>query len=145
MCYVPGLVFDKPIVGLFDFQYPVSTTTNMMTTEYPIITEVPESTQSTSTPPSVYDWEVVDGWFAEYPISIGMNRSFIFDQFAFWYKNSNFRFASKHQAFDVCVKAEDCGGISKNNDGTWECRAWEFVQERGAVSYAKPENFHTRL
>lgn len=128
MCYVPGLVFDKPIVGLFDFQYPVSTTTNMMTTEYPIITEVPESTQSTSTPLSVYDWEVVDGWFAEYPISIGMNR-----------------FASKHQAFDVCVKAEDCGGISKNNDGTWECRAWEFVQERGAVSYAKPENFHTRL
>lgn len=114
---------------------PVPATTDIITeqflpvtTENPFITEVTESTQSTNTPLSVKDWEVVDGWFAEYPPSLGMNR-----------------FVSKHQAFDACVKVADCGGISKNNDGTWECRAWEFVQEYGAISYAKPENFHTRL
>ena len=37
------------------------------------------------------------------------------------------------------MKYDDCGGISQNNDGTWECRTWQFVQEYGAVSYAKPE------
>jgi len=77
--------------------------------------------------PTVENWELVDGWFADYPPSIGQNR-----------------YNSKQQAFDECVKYDDCGGISQNNDGTWECRTWQFVQEYGAVSYAKPEDFHSR-
>ena len=81
---------------LFEFQGPVPATTDIIieqaktntelaptVTENPFINEVTESTQSSSTPLSVYNWEVVDGWFAEYPLSIGMNRSFIFDQFSF--------------------------------------------------------------
>ena len=37
------------------------------------------------------------------------------------------------------MKYDDCGGITQNNDGTWECRTWKFVQKDGSVSYAKPE------
>ena len=44
---------------------------------------------------------------------------------------------------------EDCGGISQIFDDSemiaWECGAWKFVQEDGAVSYAKPDDFHSRL
>ena len=54
------------------------------------------------------------------------------------------RLASRQKAFDLCEKVEDCGGISRNYDGTWECRTWEFVHEDGAVSYAKPENWQTK-
>ena len=126
----------------------MTTVTEPITEVYTTVaTPNPFITVRTDSPPawkyaSVNDWEVVDGWFAEYPLSIGMNRSVTFLQCLLWREISIFRFATKHQAFDVCVKAEDCGGISKNNDGTWECRAWEFVQEYGAISYAKPENFH---
>jgi len=56
-------------------------------TENPFITEVTESTESTGNHLSVYNWEIVDGWFTEYPLSIGMNRFLIFDQFSVWLKN----------------------------------------------------------
>ena len=54
-----------------------------------------------------------------------------------------FRYNSKHDAFDVCMKNDDCGGISLNGDGTWECRSWQFNQKDGSVSYAKPQDFHS--
>ena len=64
-------------------------TTNIMTSVTEEATTIPTPnpfiTVKTESPPawkqllSVYQWEVVDGWFAEYPLSIGMNRSFIFD------------------------------------------------------------------
>jgi len=94
--------------------------------------ECPESllhATTTETPPPDFErWPKVDGWFAEYPSSIGKNR-----------------FYTWQQAFVKCTMHEDCGGISQNYDGSWECRAWKFVQEDGAVSYAKPDDFHSRL
>ena len=59
------------------------------------------------------------------------------------FQNPSFRFRSRQDAFIECEKADDCGGISRNNDGTWECRAWEFVDEVGAISYAKPKQVFT--
>ena len=41
----------------------------------------------------------------------------------------------------MCAKHEDCGGVSQNRDGSFECRATEFIKENGAVSFRKPRNF----
>ena len=55
------------------------------------------------------------------------------------------RFDTKFDAFKICEKAEDCGGISQNLDGTWECRTSKFVPENGSVSFAKPQDWHSDL
>ena len=41
----------------------------------------------------------------------------------------------------MCAKHADCGGVSQNRDGTYECRAMKFIAENGAVSFQKPETF----
>lgn len=52
-----------------------------------------------------------------------------------------FRYDNKEEALDMCSKHEDCGGISQNRDGSFECRAKEFIKENGAISFKKPRNF----
>ena len=52
-----------------------------------------------------------------------------------------FRYDNKEEALDMCAKHEDCGGISQNRDGSFECRAKEFIKENGAISFKKPRNF----
>ena len=113
-------------------------------TENPFITEVTESTESTGNHLSVYNWEIVDGWFTEYPLSIGMNRLLIFDQFSVWLKNP----------------ISDLLQIIKRLMNVWKPKtAVESVKtmmahgnvERGssfkntAQYHIKPENFHNRL
>ena len=39
-------------------------------------TTVSETSKTTPDPPSIEGWKKVDGWFAEYPLSLGMNRLF---------------------------------------------------------------------
>ena len=41
----------------------------------------------------------------------------------------------------IVNKHADCGGVSQNRDGSFECRAKEFIKENGAVSFKKPKNF----
>ena len=51
------------------------------------------------------------------------------------------RYDNKEEALDMCAKHEDCGGISQNRDGSFECRTKEFIKENGAISFKKPRNF----
>ena len=53
------------------------TSTNAQSTEseseYTTLSDTPKTT---SDPPYFEGWQKVDGWFAEYPFSLGMNRLF---------------------------------------------------------------------
>jgi len=70
------------------------------------------------------NWKKVNGYFSGYPLSIEHNR-----------------YDNKDEALDMCAKHADCGGVSQNRDGSFECRAKEFIKENGAVSFKKPKNF----
>jgi len=74
------------------------------------------------------NWKQVNGYFSGYPLSIEHNR-----------------FDDKEEALNMCAKHFDCGGVSQNGDGTFECRAMKFIPEDGAISFKKPGNFKSPM
>ena len=57
------------------FTPTIPTSTNAQSTESESeYTTVSETSKTTPDPPSIEGWKKVDGWFAEYPLSLGMNR-----------------------------------------------------------------------